>query len=159
MSSEEIQEIQEIQEIHQEFPQEIPENQENQENNPEIQENQINNPEIPGFQENNPEIQENIIEDIAPVVPKRGRGRPKGAKNKVKIMTVDTDIPSVTQYEEPTTIKKPRATKRAQPPPDPTPERRVPEHVHAMAQMMLSFQEMQKQRTEARRMMYRNLIA
>jgi len=147
MSSEEIQEIQEIQEIHQEFPQEIPENQEKQ--------------------ENNPEIQENIIEDIAPVVPKRGRGRPKGAKNKVKVVTVDTEV---TQYEEPATIKKPRTTKRAQPPPDPTPERRVPEHVHAgsgttlhpmaqMAQMMLSFQEMQKQRTEARRMMYRNLIA
>ena len=135
------------------------------------------NHEISEIPDNNPEIQENIIEDIAPVVPKRGRGRPKGAKNKVKIMTVDTDIPSVTLNEEPVTlneepatpIKKPRVTrkKRAQPPPDPTPERHVPEHVHAesgttvhpMAQMMMSLHEIQQQRVAARKRMYRNMIA
>jgi len=146
----------EIQENNTEIPQEIQEFPEIQENNTEIQANQINNPEIPEIQENNPEIQEN--EDIA--VPKRGRGRPKGSKNRVKIMTVDADIPSVTLNEEPATIKKPRVTKRTQP--DPTPERRVPEHADAgttLHQMMLSFQELQKQRTEARRMMYRNMIA
>jgi len=118
--------------------------------------------EISEIQEDNPVIHEDIIEDIAPVVPKRGRGRPKGAKNKVKVVTVDTEV---TQYEEPATIKKPRTTKRVQP--DTTSERRVPEHVHAdagttlhpMAQMLMSLHEMQKQRTEARRMMYRNLIA
>ena len=80
------------------------------------------------------EIQE--IPEDNPVVPTRGRGRPKGAKNKVKIMVVDTDIPAVTlsepteneeaavtMAEEPTKKeaapipKKPRAsrTKRAQP--------------------------------------------
>jgi len=130
-------------------------------------ENQINNTEIPqeipqeiqeysGIQENNTDIQGN--EDIA--VPKRGRGRPKGSRNKVKIMTVDTDIPAVTLNEEPATIKKPRVTKRIQP--DPTPERRVPEHADAgttLHQMMLSLHEIQKQRTEAKRMMYRNMIA
>ena len=127
--------------------------------------------EIQEIPEDNPVIHEDIIEDIAPVVPKRGRGRPKGAKNKVKIMTVDTDIPSVTLHEEPATpIKKPRATrtKRAQPPPpDPTPERHVPEHVHAdsgttmhpMAQMMMSLHEIQQQRVAARKRMYRNMIA
>jgi len=136
------------------------------------------NHEISEIPDNNPEIQENIIEDIAPVVPKRGRGRPKGAKNKVKVVTVDTDIPSVTLDEEPITlneepatpVKKPRVTrkKRAQPPPpDPTPERHVPEHVHAesgttvhpMAQMMMSLHELQKQRMATKRAMYRNMIA
>jgi len=133
--------------------------------------------EISEIQEDNPVIHEDIIEDIAPVVPKRGRGRPKGAKNKVKVVTVDTDIPSVTLNEEPVTlneepatpIKKPRVTrkKRAQPPPDPTPERHVPEHVHAesgttvhpMAQMMMSLHEIQQQRVAARKRMYRNMIA
>jgi len=156
MSSEEIQDIQEISEIHQEFPQEIPENQENPSEIPEIQENKENPQEIPGFQENKNEE----CTDVAPLVPKRGRGRPKGAKNRVKIMTVDADIPSVTLNEEPATIKKPRVTKRTQP--DPTPERRVPEHADAgttLHQMMLSLHEIQKQRTEAKRMMYRNMIA
>jgi len=155
MSSEEFQEIQEIQENNTEI-------QANQENNPEIQENQINNP----------EIQEN--EDIA--VPKRGRGRPRGSKNKVKIMVVDTDIPAVTLSapteneeaavtiaEEPTKKeaapipKKPRATKRAQP--DSIPERRVCSTENPMAMMMLSFQELQKQRMATKRAMYRNMIA
>ena len=77
-----------------------------------------------------------VIHEDNPVVPTRGRGRPKGAKNKVKILVVDTAIPAVTlsepteneeaavtMAEEPTKKeaapipKKPRAsrTKRAQP--------------------------------------------
>jgi len=155
MSSEEIQEIQENHEF-QEIPQEFPQD---------FQENKINPSEIPGFQENNPEIQEN--EDIA--VPKRGRGRPRGSKNKVRISVVDTDIPAeneeaaVTIAEEPTKKeaapipKKPRATKRAQP--DSIPERRVCSTENPMAMMMLSFQELQKQRMATKRAMYRNMIA
>jgi len=143
MSSEDIQEIQEIHEI----PQEIPEIQENKNED---------------------------CRDVAPVVPKRGRGRPKGAKNKVTLLTVDTDIPSVSLNEEPVTLheepaapastKKPRK-KRVQPPPDPTPERHVPEHVesgattHPMARMMMTLHELQRERMEARKTMFRNMIA
>jgi len=150
MSSEEIQEIQEIPEI----PQEIPEIQEKKED----------------------------CTDVAPVVAKRGRGRPKGAKTKVTILTVDTDVPKVTMNEEPLTLheepvaptKKPRATrqKRVQPPPDPPPERHAPEHVpehvhdesgattmHPMAHMMMSLRALQRERMEARKALYRNMIA
>jgi len=143
MSSEEIQEIPEIQEIL-EIPQEIPQ-------------------EIPEIQENKNED----CTDVAPIVPKRGRGRPKGAKNKVKNLVVETDIPSVTLSEEPTEkeeatpLKRPRATrtKRAQPPLDPLPERRVPEHVSPIASMMMSLHEMQQERMAARKAMFRNMIA
>jgi len=132
------------------------------------------------------EIQE--IPEDNPVVPTRGRGRPKGAKNKVKIMVVDTDIPAVTlsepteneeaavtMAEEPTKKeeaapipKKPRAsrTKRAQPavtlppePIDPLPERRVSDHASPIASMMISLQEMRQERMAARKAMYRNMIA
>jgi len=131
------------------------------------------------------EIQE--IPEDKPVVPTRGRGRPKGAKNKVKILVVDTDIPAVTLSEptkneeaavtiaeEPTKNeaapipKKPRAsrTKRAQPavtlppePIDPLPERRVSDHASPIASMMISLQEMRQERMAARKAMYRNMIA
>jgi len=156
MSSEEIQEIKEIPEIPQEIP-EIPQ---------EV-------PEIQGKKEE--------CRDVAPVVPKRGRGRPKGAKTtKVTLLTVDTDVPKVSLNEEPVTLhedpvaptKKPRATrqKRVQPPPDPPPERHAPEHVpehdesgattmHPMAHMMMSLRALQRERMEARKALYRNMIA
>jgi len=154
MSSEEIQEIPEIPQEFPEIPQEIP--------------------------QEFPEIQENKNEectDVAPLVPKRGRGRPKGAKNKVKILVVETDIPSVTLSEEPTEkeeaapLKRPRVqkhvlghatrTKRAQPPLDPLPERRECSGttVSPIASMMMSLHEMQQERMAARKAMFRNMIA
>jgi len=114
--------------------------------------------EIQEIPEDNPAFHEDIIEDIAPVVPTRGRGRPKGAKNKVKILVVDTDIPSVTLAEEPT--EKEEATPiQKKPPIDPLPERRVSDHVSPIASMMISLHEMRQERMAARKAMYRNMIA
>ena len=131
------------------------------EKNQENTENQENSQEIPEIPENKSED----CTDTAPLVPKRSRGRPKGSRNKVKILTVDTDIPSETLHEEPVApLKKPRAkrTTRVQSPPlDPTPEMSACSGttMSPMATMMMSLHEMQQQRMAARKTMFRNMIA